>query len=110
LHRHLTGRTVRLPWTRSRAYRKNDNAHCEQKNWTHVRQLFGHDRFAHPLVSTPPASTILNIIFGMVKVRGISQDEKKRPGELPCPGYGNHFVAATKVSKTPVKILPCDLI
>jgi hypothetical protein len=48
LHRYLTGRAVRLPWTRSRAYRKNDNAHCEQKNWTHVRQLFGHDRFGHP--------------------------------------------------------------
>lgn len=45
---HLTGRAVRLPWTRSRAYRKNDNAHCEQKNWTHVRQLFGHERFGHP--------------------------------------------------------------
>jgi hypothetical protein len=48
LHRHLTGRPLKLPWTRSRAYRKNDNAHCEQKNWTHVRQLFGHDRFGHP--------------------------------------------------------------
>jgi hypothetical protein len=48
LHRHLTGRAVKLPWTRSRACRKNDNAHCEQKNWTHVRQLFGHDRFGHP--------------------------------------------------------------
>ena len=48
LHRYLTGRAVRLPWTRSRAYRKNDNAHCEQKNWTHVRQLFGHERFGHP--------------------------------------------------------------
>jgi hypothetical protein len=48
LHKHLTGRDVRMPWTRSRAYRKNDNAHCEQKNWTHVRQLFGHDRFEHP--------------------------------------------------------------
>ncbi|MBK8002268.1 MAG: hypothetical protein IPK15_27160 [Verrucomicrobia bacterium] len=47
LHRHLTGRRVPTPWTRSRAYRKNDNAHCEQKNWTHVRQLFGHDRFGH---------------------------------------------------------------
>lgn len=47
LHRHLTGRSVQMPWTRSRAYRKNDNAHCEQKNWTHVRQLFGHDRFEH---------------------------------------------------------------
>ena len=48
LHRHLTGRPMKMPWTRSRAYRKNDNAHCEQKNWTHVRQLFGHDRFEHP--------------------------------------------------------------
>jgi len=47
LHRHLTGRAAKMPWTRSRAYRKNDNAHCEQKNWTHVRQLFGHDRFEH---------------------------------------------------------------
>lgn len=36
------------PFTRSRAYRKNDNAHCEQKNWTHARQLFGHERFEHP--------------------------------------------------------------
>jgi hypothetical protein len=48
LHRHLNGRAAKLVWTRSRAYRKNDNAHCEQKNWTHVRQLFGHDRFGHP--------------------------------------------------------------
>ena len=46
LHRHLHERQV--PFTRSRAYRKNDNAHVEQKNWTHVRQLFGHDRFEHP--------------------------------------------------------------
>ena len=25
--------------------KKNDNAHVEQKNWTHVRQLFGYHRF-----------------------------------------------------------------
>ena len=47
LYEHLTGRRLKVPFTRSRAYRKNDNAHCEQKNWTHVRQLFGHDRFEH---------------------------------------------------------------
>ena len=29
-------------------FRKNDNAHCEQKNWTHVRQLLGYERFGHP--------------------------------------------------------------
>ena len=31
-------------FTRSRPYRKNDNAHVEQKNWTQVRHLFGYDR------------------------------------------------------------------
>jgi hypothetical protein len=28
----------------ARAYRKNDNARVEQKNWTHVRQLVGYGR------------------------------------------------------------------
>jgi hypothetical protein len=32
-------------FTRSRAYKKNDNCHVEQKNWTHVREIFGYDRF-----------------------------------------------------------------
>lgn len=36
--------------TRSRAYRKNDQAHVEQKNWTHVRELFGYERVDHPEV------------------------------------------------------------
>lgn len=31
----------KLTFTRSRPYRKNDNAHIEQKNFTHVRKLFG---------------------------------------------------------------------
>lgn len=35
-------------FTRSRPYKKNDNAHVEQKNWTHVRHLFGYDRFDKP--------------------------------------------------------------
>ena len=34
--------------TRSRAYRKNDQAHVEQKNWTHVRQLLGYERLEQP--------------------------------------------------------------
>ena len=31
-------------FTRSRPYKKNDNAYVEQKNWTQVRHLFGYDR------------------------------------------------------------------
>lgn len=53
LHEYLTGRPLQVPWTRSRAYRKNDNAHCEQKNWTHVRQLLGYERFGHPELVAP---------------------------------------------------------
>lgn len=34
--------------TRSRPYKKNDNAHVEQKNWTHVRQLLGYQRLENP--------------------------------------------------------------
>lgn len=37
-----------VAFTRSRAYRKNDNARVEQKNWTHVRQLVGYGRLADP--------------------------------------------------------------
>jgi hypothetical protein len=33
-----------ITFTRSRPYRKNDNAYVEQKNYTHVRQLFGYER------------------------------------------------------------------
>jgi hypothetical protein len=45
LHRYFRARKKPVQFTRSRPYRKNDNAHVEQKNWTHVRHLFGYDRF-----------------------------------------------------------------
>lgn len=44
---YFTKRKKTVQFTRSRPYRKNDNAHVEQKNWTHVRHLFGYDRFEH---------------------------------------------------------------
>jgi hypothetical protein len=33
-----------IMFTRSRPYKKNDNAHIEQKNWTCVRKVFGYIR------------------------------------------------------------------
>jgi len=44
LLRYFQEHTNVIQFTRSRPYKKNDNAHVEQKNWTHVRQLFGYDR------------------------------------------------------------------
>lgn len=35
-------------FTRSRPYKKDDNAHIEQKNWTHVRKLLAWDRYDSP--------------------------------------------------------------
>lgn len=33
-----------IQFTRGRPYKKDDNAHIEQKNWTHVRKLLGYVR------------------------------------------------------------------
>jgi hypothetical protein len=38
----------RIQFTRSRPYKKDDNAHIEQKNWTHVRKLVGWERYDTP--------------------------------------------------------------
>ncbi len=35
-------------FTRSRPYKKNDNCYVEQKNYTHVRELFGYERMEDP--------------------------------------------------------------
>lgn len=44
LYDYFIKRDNPVAFTRSRPYKKNDNAHVEQKNWTHVRNLFGYDR------------------------------------------------------------------
>jgi hypothetical protein len=43
LYRHCQDRHIQF--TRGRPYKKDDNAHIEQKNWTHVRKLYGYVRY-----------------------------------------------------------------
>jgi len=43
--KHFQDRKRPVHYTRSREYQKNDNAHIEGKNWTHIRQYLGYDRF-----------------------------------------------------------------
>jgi len=50
LFKHFTQRKQPVQFTRSRAYHKDDNAHVEQKNWTHVRQWLGYQRLDNPQV------------------------------------------------------------
>ncbi|MBM3471494.1 MAG: transposase family protein [Armatimonadetes bacterium] len=46
LFRYCEAREIQF--TRGRPYKKDDNAHIEQKNWTHVRRLLGWDRYDSP--------------------------------------------------------------
>jgi hypothetical protein len=50
--------TRKITFTRSRSGNKNDGAHVEQKNWTHVRELVGYLRF-----DTPGELELLNAIW-----------------------------------------------
>jgi hypothetical protein len=47
-----------VQFTHSRPYKKDDNPHIEQKNWTHVRKLMGWDRY-----DTPQAVQAMNDLY-----------------------------------------------
>lgn len=48
----------KIQFTRGRPYKKDDNAHVEQKNWTHVRRLVGWER-----IDTRAAVELLNDLY-----------------------------------------------
>jgi hypothetical protein len=74
---YLLRRHRSVEWTRSRAYKKNDQAHVEQKNFTHVRQLLGYGR------------------FGDLELRGMV-DELYQEAWLPLR---NHFTPVMKLEE-----------
>jgi hypothetical protein len=48
--RHLEDRQRPIKLRKARPYKKNDQCYVEQKNHTHVRNLFGYDRFEHEVL------------------------------------------------------------
>ena len=67
--------------TRSRAYKKNDQAHIEQKNFTHVRQLLGYERLGYEEMVEPIDELMerwseWNNLFSAT----MKQEQKKREG------------------------------
>lgn len=58
-HMYRYAKKHHLTFTRSRPYRKNDNAHVEQKNWTAIRRLVGYQR-----LETPEQLALLNDLYG----------------------------------------------
>jgi len=53
----------RIQFTRGRPYKKDDNAHIEQKNWTHVRKVLGYDRY-----DSEPALTAINAVYADLRL------------------------------------------
>jgi hypothetical protein len=94
--RYATGRTSPLRLTRSRPYHKNDNAHVEGKNWTHVRQWLGYDRYDHPALLMHlddflpnRLSPLLNFFFPSMRVIAKTRvgDTWKRTYDKPRTPY-----------------------
>src|SRR5437899_5808912 len=85
--------------TRSRPYKKDDNAHVEQKNWTHVRQCFGYERHDNPEVVAPinelvkgAYGQLLNYFHASLKL-----DRKERKGGRVQRLYGDAQTPLSRV-------------
>jgi hypothetical protein len=61
LQRYCTALTIQF--TRGRPYKKDDNAHIEQKNWTHVRKLLGYVRY-----DSAAALTAINAVYADLRL------------------------------------------
>jgi len=78
-------------FTRSRPYRKNDNAHVEQRNWTHVRQHFGYERYDDPAV-VPLLNALCKGALGQLLNHFLPThklvEKRKRTGQPSVRVYG----------------------
>jgi hypothetical protein len=83
INHHLRGYCVKqaIQFTRGRPYKKDDNAHIEQKNWTHVRKLLGYVRY-----DSDPALMAINALYEDLRLLqnlflpSVKLIEKKRVG------------------------------
>jgi hypothetical protein len=93
--RWLQKRSRPVYMTRSRPYKSDDNAHVEQKNWTHVRQCFGYERHDNPAVVEPinalvkgAYSQLLNYFHASLKLESKERESgriRRKYGEPQTP-------------------------
>jgi len=76
--------------TRSRPFKKDDNAHVEQKNWTHVRQCFGYERHDNPELVEPMNALVKGAYGQLVNYfhASLKLDHKERKGGKVQRIYG----------------------
>src|SRR5512138_2828548 len=87
---YLGKRPKPLLFTRGRPYKKNDNARVEQRNWTHVRQHFGYERYDNPQVA-PLMNHLCQGALGQLLNHFLPTHllkEKKRQGKRIVRVYG----------------------
>lgn len=84
-------RDHKIQFTRGRPYKKDDNAHIEQKNWTHVRKLMGWARY-----DTQEAVDAMNDLyrnelrlFMNLFMPSMKQIRKERVGSKPKRQHDN---------------------
>jgi hypothetical protein len=99
LVKHLHGREKPVAFTRSRPYRKNDQAHIEQKNYTQVRLWFGYERYDNPAVvplinalCKGPLNQLLNYFLPTMKL-----ENKERVGSKVVRKYGQTMTPLSRV-------------
>jgi hypothetical protein len=92
-----------LAFTRSRPYRKNDNAHIEQKNYTQVRLWFGYERYDNPEVFAlmnhlcrGALGQLLNYFLPTMKL-----ERKERVGSKTVRHYGQTQTPLSRVLACP---------
>lgn len=108
LYKYFTQRSKNpVQFTRSRAYKKNDNAHVEQKNWTHVRRWLGYDRFENPLIVDLLNDLYQNEwrLYHNFFIPSVKLIEKKRVGSKVIKRYDNPKTPYQRILEADPKIV-----
>ena len=96
-----------VQFTRSRPYKKDDNAHVEQKNWTHVRKLLGWNRY-----DSVKALTMINQLYQQLRIfqnlfqPSMKLSTKTRKGSRVIRRYDQPCTPWERVLKAKAKTLP----
>jgi hypothetical protein len=104
---YLGQRPQPVLFTRGQPYRKNDNARVEQRNWTHVRQHFGYERYDNPQV-TPLINTLCQGALGQLLNHFLPThllQAKRRKGNRTVCLYGPALTPYARVLAAP-EVLP----
>ena len=103
LARYTRQRPAPLLFTRAREYRSNDNAHVEQRNYTHVRQHFGYERYDNP-AAVPLINALCKGALGQLFNHFLPTQKltgKRREGRRTVREYGEPQTPYTRVLAAP---------